>query len=200
MSSQYPRDEFDLAGEDMPVGMHRPQPSRWKAVLPFLAILVIVPLLAWGASSFLTHRVGSETVNPPSAQSSAQSAPSEPMSDGEPEPVEAPAEEPRSEAAPVEQPQSTPTEGIVDRNVKISVLNGTGVNGLAAERVSELANAGFPGASAANAEGWVSEVSVVYYEDPNLEASAKAIGKALGIDNVRSTTGLGDPDVVVLLR
>lgn len=199
MSSQYPRDEFDLAGEDMPVGMHRPVPSRWKAVMPFLAILVIVPLLAWGASSYLTHRDASNNnTNPTPAQSAnqAQSADSQPMSTDQNQS----AEEPQPQPSPAEQPQSTPPEPIVDHNVKISVLNGTNQAGLAAARVSDLANAGFLGATAANANGWASEITVIYYEDPNLEATAKAIGQTLGIDNVRTTTGLGDPDVVVLLR
>ena len=165
--------------------------------MPFLAILVIVPLLAWGASSYLTHRdTSNNNANPTPAQSAnqAQSADSQPMSTDQNESAEEP------KPAPVEQAQSTPPEPIVDHNVKISVLNGTNQAGLAAARVSDLANAGFLGATAANANGWASEITVIYYEDPNLEATAKAIGQTLGIDNVRTTTGLGDPDVVVLLR
>ena len=37
----------------MPVGMHRPKPSKWKNVWPFLAILVIVPALGWVAATAL---------------------------------------------------------------------------------------------------------------------------------------------------
>lgn len=200
MSSQYPRDEFDLAGEDMPVGMHRPQPSRWKSVWPFLALLVIVPLLAWGASALLTHQ------SAPTASTSTQSAPASgatpaPAQSAEsaapqsaPAPPPAPAEAAQSNAA-----QSEPVQEI-DHNVKISVLNGTGTTGLAAQKVAQLAQAGFPGASAANASNWASEVSAVYYQDPALKASAEAVGAALGISNVQRATDIGDPDVVVLLR
>ena len=40
----------------MPVGMHRPKPSKWKNVWPFLAILVIVPALGWAAATALSRQ------------------------------------------------------------------------------------------------------------------------------------------------
>lgn len=200
MSSVNPRDEFDVAGEDMPVGMHRPQPSKWKSVWPFLVILIIVPLLAWGASSLLTNRsTPSNTTATPTGQSEAQSAQSTPETT-----QSAPAEQAES-ARPesVTEPESTPSpanEPIVDTNVKISVLNGTGRNGLAARTAEELTAAGFAGATTGNATGWTTDDSTVYYQDPNLEASARAVGEAVGITNVRQSDNIGDSDIVVLLR
>lgn len=200
MSSVNPRDEFDVAGEDMPVGMHRPQPSKWKSVWPFLVILIIVPLLAWGASSLLTNRpTSSNTTVAPTGQSEAQSAQSTPETT-----QSAPAEQAESaQSEPVTEPESTPTpanEPIVDTNVKISVLNGTGRNGLAARTAEELTAAGFAGAATGNATGWTTDVSTVYYQDPNLEASARAVGEAVGITNVQQSNNIGDSDIVVLLR
>ncbi|PKY66020.1 LytR family transcriptional regulator [Schaalia turicensis] len=200
MSSVNPRDEFDVAGEDMPVGMHRPQPSKWKSVWPFLVILIIVPLLAWGASSLLTNRpTSSNTTVAPTGQSEAQSAQSTPETT-----QSAPAEQAESaQSEPVTEPESTPTpanEPIVDTNVKISVLNGTGRNGLAARTAEELTAAGFAGATTGNATGWTTEDSTVYYQDPNLEASARAVGEAVGITNVQQSNNIGDSDIVVLLR
>ncbi|MDK6401173.1 LytR C-terminal domain-containing protein [Pauljensenia sp. UMB1235] len=200
MSSVNPRDEFDVAGEDMPVGMHRPQPSKWKSVWPFLVILIVVPLLAWGASSLLTNRpTSSNTTVAPTGQSEAQSAQSTPETT-----QSAPAEQAESaQSEPVTEPESTPTpanEPIVDTNVKISVLNGTGRNGLAARTAEELTAAGFAGATTGNATGWTTEDSTVYYQDPNLEASARAVGEAVGITNVQQSNNIGDSDIVVLLR
>lgn len=200
MSSVYPRDEFDAAGEDMPVGMHRPQPSKWKSVWPFLVILIVVPLLAWGASSLLTNRpTSSNTAATPTGQSEAQSAQSAPETT-----QSAPAEQAESaQSEPVTEPESTPApanEPIVDTNVKISVLNGTGQNGLAARTAEKLTAAGFAGAATGNATGWETEDSTVYYQDPNLEASARAVGEAVGITNVRQSNNIGDSDIVVLLR
>ncbi|MGP2495989.1 LytR C-terminal domain-containing protein [Schaalia turicensis] len=200
MSSVNPRDEFDVAGEDMPVGMHRPQPSKWKSVWPFLVILIVVPLLAWGASSLLTNRpTSSNTTVAPTGQSEAQSAQSAPETT-----QSAPAEQAESaQSEPVTEPESTPApanEPIVDTNVKISVLNGTGRSGLAAQTAEELTAAGFAGAATGNATGWTTDVSTVYYQDPNLEASARAVGEAVGITNVRQSNNIGDSDIVVLLR
>lgn len=200
MSSVNPRDEFDVAGEDMPVGMHRPQPSKWKSVWPFLVILIVVPLLAWGASSLLTNRpTSSNTTATPTGQSEAQSAQSTPETT-----QSAPAQQAESaQSEPVTEPESTPApanEPIVDTNVKISVLNGTGQNGLAARTAEKLTAAGFAGAATGNATGWETEDSTVYYQDPNLEASARAVGEAVGITNVQQSNNIGDSDIVVLLR
>ncbi|MDC4232225.1 LytR C-terminal domain-containing protein [Actinomyces sp. B33] len=209
MSAQYPKDEFDRAGDDMPIGMHRAQPSKWKNVWPFLALLVIVPLLGWGVSTILTNRGIDAGSLVPSAQA-PQSAPAQPAA---PEPQSSPAQSAaseRDEDSRREEPQSAPDEAEsapetspadeVDHNAVVSVLNGTGIQGLAADRAGTLTGAGFVAVSAANAQGWQTEVSTVYYEDPAMRVTAEAVGEALGIANVQATTGLGNPDVVVILR
>ena len=207
MSSQYPKDEFDRAGEDMPVGMHRPQPSKWKAVIPFLLILVLVPLLGWGANHLLTSRgvvSGSES-DPATSQSSQPASGAQstgPSGDvaASPQPSESatPETTPTEASTPEASPTPTPT---ADHNVVISVLNGTGTSGLAAQKVSLLNEAGFAGTSAANATGWSTTVSTVYYGDPDLEVTAQAIAQTLGISNIAvNTTDLGNADVVVVLK
>jgi hypothetical protein len=205
VSSQYPKDEFDRAGEDMPVGMHRPQPSRWRSVLPFLVILVVVPLLGWGASHLLTSQglggAQSDTSAPTSqpaqsSQSSGGQSSSEASPSGTPEPSESATPE---ETTPT--PTPTPTQS-VDYNVVISVLNGTTVQGYAAEAAAQLNNAGFPGTSAANAGDWASQSSVVYYSDPDLEATANEVARVLGVGAVSTAddADLGGADIIVLLR
>lgn len=201
VSSQYPKDEFDLAGEDMPVGMHRPQPSRWKNVIPFLVILVAVPVLGWGASQLLTSsstvtvQSGAPTVsNQVQSESQSNAVVEEPQSVPAPEPDPAPQSD-----APQSEPPSQAAQ--INYNVAISVLNGTGTQGLAANKAAALNEAGFPGTTAANADGWASEVSAVYYESSQVEASAREIARILGIETVAvNTTDLGNADVVVLLR
>ena len=107
----------------MPVGMHRPKPSKWKNVWPFLAILVIVPALGWAAATALSRQ-------------------------------------------------------------QAQILN----------------QAGYAGTSAANADGWATQTSTVFYEDPRMEGTAKDVAAKLGISNVRQESGLGDPDIIVVLR
>lgn len=198
VSSQYPKDEFDRAGEDMPIGMHRAQPSKWKAVWPFLALLVIVPLAGWGLSYILTSR---GVVTPTTVASVASSVTSTASASESPSPsATATTETPTPSPTASETPSASPSPTIpVRHSAKVSVLNGTGVQGLAAQKVSKLAAEGFDGATAANARGWDTKVSTVYYSDPLLESTAKEIARILEIDKV-GQTDTGDPDIVVLLR
>lgn len=200
MTSTYPKDEFDLAADDMPVGMHRPEPSRWKNVIPFLVILVAVPLFAWSLSQFLTstndagQSTGANTVNSPqSVVPQAQEPQSEPAPEqAASEPV---ADQPASEPAP--ETQAAP----INYNVAVEVLNGTDVQGLAAEKVAVLNGAGFPGVVAANAQGWLTETTTLYYRDTQIESSAKEIGRLLGVDNLQMDPNLdSNADIVVVLK
>ena len=170
--------------------MHRPKPSRWKNVWPFLAILVIVPALGWAAATALSRQ---QTTTPatttptvaattPSASASPSAAPT----------VEA---TPSAEPTPSPAATSEPDHGAV-----IQVLNGTGTQGYAGQQATILNQAGYAGTSAANADGWATQTSTVYYEDPSMEGTAKDIASKLGIDNVRQESGLGNPDIVVVLR
>ena len=192
MSSQYPRDEFDRAGEDMPVGMHRPKPSKWKNVWPFLAILVIVPALGWAAATALS-RQQTATVN--NAPSPAASAPSAAAPSASPTADAAAPAEPTPSASSSSSASSEPDHGAV-----IQVLNGTGTQGFAGQQAQILNQAGYAGTSAANADGWSTQTSTVFYEDPRMEGTAKDVAAKLGISNVRQESGLGDPDIVVVLR
>ena len=56
----YPEDEFDVGEDDgpVPVGVHRAQVPRWRSWVPLLAIIVIVPALAWGAVTLFLNGTG----------------------------------------------------------------------------------------------------------------------------------------------
>ena len=180
----------------MPVGMHRPKPSKWKNVWPFLAILVIVPALGWAAATALS-RQQTTTVNPTPAPitttSGATPAPSAPPSRAAPAGSGA-------GATPSPSPSSSAASSAPDHGAVIQVLNGTGTQGYASQQAAILNQAGYAGTSAANADGWATQTSTVYYEDPSMEGTAKDIASKLGIDNVRQENGLGNPDIVVVLR
>ncbi|QWW20747.1 LytR C-terminal domain-containing protein [Schaalia sp. 19OD2882] len=189
----------------MPVGMHRPMPSRWKAVWPFLAVLVVAPLLGWAVSGFLINR-GADSQSGSSA-ATQQSAPSDLVASGPqsapevPQSAPAPAPAPTPEvpqSRPTETPQSTPPP--VKNDAVISVLNGTGRQGLAAENAHKLTDGGFTAVRAANDDGWQAETSTVYYRDASLEATAKQVASLLGIDRVKESSDVGDQDIVALLK
>lgn len=203
MSTEYPKDEFDLAGEDMPVGIHRPVPSRWRAVWPFLLLLVVVPLLGWGASHLLVKDDSSDEV----AQSvlSAQSGEESGAQSGERSGVDVAQSDAaqsvrEQDSAPAPQPAAEP-EPQVKHDVAISVLNGKGVPGLAAEKAGVLGGVGFTNTSTGNANEWQTQVATVFYNGDDLADTAKAVGEALEITEVRSETQAVQPgQIVVILR
>ena len=170
----------------MPVGMHRPKPSKWKNVWPFLAILVIVPALGWAAATALSRQPITTTSGATPAPSAAPSS-AAPAQSG-------------TEATPSPSPSSSAASSAPDHGAVIQVLNGTGTQGYAGQQATILNQAGYAGTSAANADGWATQTSTVYYEDPSMEGTAKDIASKLGIDNVRQESGLGNPDIVVVLR
>ena len=179
----------------MPVGMHRPKPSTWKNVWPFLAILVIVPALGWAAATALSPRQDTTVKvapGPTASSSAAAPAPSAPSS--------AAPSAPQSGTTPSPSPSSSSASSQPDHGAVIQVLNGTETQGYAAAQAGILNQAGYAGTSAANADGWTTQTSTVFYEDPSMEATARDIASKLGISAVRQQSGLGDPDVVVVLR
>ena len=71
----YPEDEFDVGDDDgpVPVGVHRAQVPRWRSWVPLLAIIIIVPALAWGAVTlFLNGSGGSGSSDAVSSSQPAQ--------------------------------------------------------------------------------------------------------------------------------
>ena len=180
----------------MPVGMHRPKPSTWKNVWPFLAILVIVPALGWAAATALSPRQDTTVKvapGPTASSSAAAPAPSAPSSPAAPSAAQ-------SGTTPSPSPSSSSVSSQPDHGAVIQVLNGTETQGYAAAQASILNQAGYAGTSAANADGWATQTSAVFYEDPSMEATARDIASKLDISAVRQQSGLGDPDVVVVLR
>ncbi|MDD9205074.1 hypothetical protein PU560_01175, partial [Georgenia sp. 10Sc9-8] len=70
----YPEDEFDVAGRNRgPNGAHRTPRPLWRALLPFLVVLVAAPLLAWG----LVTLIGGQDEPAPQATSQAEEEPAE---------------------------------------------------------------------------------------------------------------------------
>ncbi|MDO5728841.1 MAG: LytR C-terminal domain-containing protein [Actinomycetaceae bacterium] len=198
-SHQYPEDEFDEAAKNFPVGVHRQKPSQWKSVLPFLLVLIIVPLLAWGAAYVFTHRDSDgpsvETSPTPEATTTTE-ATDEPSE----EVTETPSEEPSEE--PSEQPSEEPSEEApqLNKGAVIRVLNGTNVNGLAGQVTQTLTTNEYTSVEAANATGWSTEQTTIYFK-PGFENDAAELGRILGIDLWKeNSSDLGNSDIVIVLK
>jgi hypothetical protein len=79
------------------------------------------------------------------------------------------------------------------------VLNGTTTTGLAARASSALTTAGWQVASTGDAGTTGATTSVVYYQQPEQQAVAQGVAKALGIASVEQSTAFPNADVSVVL-
>ena len=196
----YPEDEFDVGDDDgpVPVGVHRAQVPRWRSWVPLLAIIIIVPALAWGAVTlFLNGSGGSGSSDAVSSSQPAQGgqAGGNKNSDSKGD---------KGGAASAKPSASASASGNVDFNTGVSVANGTNTDGLAKGASEKLTNGGFTAVEVIpgiyeNAEP---AKSTVYFSSPEARTAAEEIGKRLGISNVVEGTAENTQDapIAVILR
>ena len=200
----YPEDEFDVGDDDgpVPVGVHRAQVPRWRSWVPLLAIIVIVPALAWGAVTlFLNGSGGSGSSD---AVSSAVSS-SQPAQGGQAGGNKnADSKGDKGGAASAKPSASASASGNVDFNTGVSVANGTNTDGLAKGASEKLTNGGFTAVEVIpgiyeNAEP---AQSTVYFSSPQARPAAEEVGKRLGISNVVEGTAENTQgaSIAVILR
>lgn len=215
VSSKYPKDQFDDVATDGPVGAHRRPPSPWLPVLPFLLVLLLVPLLAWGAMSLIQGRSGTEVVEvevPPQSASEqpaqsegGQSAPAageqdQPTADKDDGEALADKEKDAAEKSEKDKKKDKPAEPPVDYQASILVLNGTQIEGYGASKVSQLSAAGFTGAWADNAGAMTAGQNTVYYSSKDFKKTAEEVASVLGLGApVEAPDVTGGVSVVVLL-
>lgn len=197
VSSNYPEDEFENPPEGSPVGAHRKPPSRWRPVLPFLLVLVIVPVLAWGFTALLQHRGSTgllETLQEKNVVAEVEQSKEAPQS--------APKAAPQSEEKPAAQPEPEPEEPPapeVDHATLVEVLNETAIDGYAGQVAAEVAAGGFGSVEATNTEGWLSEENTVFYAEESQIATAQEVARLAGISRVVLDPGAASPGTVVVL-
>lgn len=197
--SEYPEDEFDVAGRDRgPDGVHREPRSLLRALAPFLIVIVVAPLLAWGLVSLLSGGDGEQQAQDPPTEEVTETTPpaQEPTEEDET------TEESTTEESTTE--ESTEDEGLgedVVLTTSISVLNGAGVAGIAAEQAAVLDDAGFTSVGAADYTAGAPDVTTLYYRNADLAPTAEAIGELLGIDNLVELAGATqNVEVAIVLR
>ena len=192
----YPEDEFDVGDDDgpVPVGVHRAQVPRWRSWVPLLAIIIIVPALAWGAVTlFLNGSGGSGSSDAVSSSQPAQGGQAAGKKD----------EGKKDAAASAKPSASASASGNVDFNTKVMVSNGTYTDGLAKGASEKLTNGGFTAVEviAGVYENAEPTTSTVYFSSPEARPAAEEAGKRLGISNVVEGTAentQGAPVAVIL--
>jgi len=200
----YPEDEFDVGDDDgpVPVGVHRAQVPRWRSWVPLLAIIVIVPALAWGAVTlFLNGSGGSGSSD---AVSSSQPAQGGQAGGNKNADKNADSANNKAGAASAKPSASASPSGNVDFTTRVTVANGTNTDGLAKGASEKLTNGGFTAVEVIpgiyeNAEP---AKSTVYFSSPEARTAAQEIGKRLGISNVVEGTAENTQDapIAVILR
>ena len=202
----YPEDEFDV-GEDegpVPVGVHRAQVPRWRSWVPLLAIIIIVPALAWGAVTLFLNGSGGGSSDAVSSTQPAQSgqAGKNQASGGKTAEASKPADN-KSADASAKPSASASATGNIDFNTGVTVSNGTETSGLAKGAGDKLTNGGF---TAVNVTPGIYEnaepaKSTVYFGSPENRPAAEEVGKKLGITNVvESAENAQSNPIVVILR
>ena len=199
----YPEDEFDVGDDDgpVPVGVHRAQVPRWRSWVPLLAIIIIVPALAWGAVTlFLNGSGGSGSSDAVSSSQPAQGG----QAGGNKNADSKGDKGDKGGAASAKPSASASASGNVDFNTGVSVANGTNTDGLAKGASEKLTNGGFTAVEVIpgiyeNAEP---AKSTVYFSSPEARTAAQEIGKRLGISNVVEGTAENTQDapIAVILR
>ena len=169
----YPEDEFDVGEDDgpVPVGVHRAQVPRWRSWVPLLAILIIVPALAWGAVTLFLNGSGGGSSDAVSSTQPAQSgqAGKNQASGGKTAEASKPADNKSADASAKPSASASATGNIAFN---------TGV---------------YENAEPAK--------STVYFGSPENRPAAEEVGKKLGITNVvESAENAQSNPIVVILR
>ena len=215
----YAPDQFDNPPAG-PVGVHRGPKSAGSRMLPYLVVLLVAAacgLAVWMLTSGAleggrmpwqsdTSAVASSTAAPSSAASSAASSsaasPSQTASgSASPSSSSASASSSSASASASSSASSSPSSA-VDKSSSVLVLNGTGRNGYAAQKVSTLAAAGYTNATAGNPRNrsTLPDSSAVWYQSEADRATAEDVARQLGIDTVSQISGASAPVVVVLMK
>ena len=202
----YPEDEFDVGDDDgpVPVGVHRAQVPRWRSWVPLLAIIIIVPALAWGAVTlFLNSSGGSGSSDAVSSSQPAQGGQAGGNKNADSKGDKGDKGD-KGGAASAKPSASASASGNVDFNTGVSVANGTNTDGLAKGASEKLTNGGFTAVEVIpgiyeNAEP---AKSTVYFSSPEARTAAEEIGKRLGISNVVEGTAENTQgaSIAVILR
>jgi hypothetical protein len=192
----YPDDEFDAPPDPTaPRGVHRAPRSAWSRWWPFLAVLVIAPLLAYSIVTFVSRDTSGDgdttsgstaTSGPTSTATAASEAPTDESEKPSEEPTE-PADE-----------ETTPAPE-VDLTTPVTVYNAAGIQGLAGQGAGALTEAGFSSVVADNFGGTAPDTSTVYYATEDQRATADLVASTLGVTTVTLDPAQAGTGIAVVL-
>lgn len=215
----YDEDEFDVLGADRtPQGVHRAPVPRWRQLLPFAIVIVVAPLLAWAGVSILSGDFGSEPDPTPAVTATEDETDDSENDDetedgengtdpegteedepenGDGEPTDEDNGEPEDETAE-DDPTDDPVD--LDRDVRILILNGAGVAGIAGNAAETLNNEGWTNTSTADYGQALPNETTLYYHDAQVAEEAEAVASDLGIEATVESASAASSGIVIVLR
>lgn len=215
----YDEDEFDVLGADRtPQGVHRAPVPRWRQLLPFAIVIVVAPLLAWAGVSILSGDFGSEPDPTPAVTATEDETDDSENDDetedgengtdpegteedepenGDGEPTDEDNGEPEDETAE-DDPTDDPVD--LDRDVRILILNGAGVAGIAGNAAETLNNEGWTNTSTADYGQALPNETTLYYHDAQVAEEAEAVAADLGIEATVESASAASSGIVIVLR
>ena len=198
---EYPEDEFDAADDEgpVPVGVHRAPVPGWRSWVPLLAVLIIVPLLAWGAVQLLGRHGARPAAEATAAAPASGGGAGAPASGGQ-----TPATgQPPATGAPTNGAEPTAAPTNADLTTGVTIHNGAGVNGLGARTGDRLRNVGYTNVEVQQGtyDNASPTTTTIFYADSDSESTARSVGQALGITNiVESAAEAQSNPIVIILR
>lgn len=189
----YPADEFDAAdARGGPRGVHRTPRSRRSRWLPFVVVLVLFPLLAYGVVTWLSDWQG---------LGGTQEEPTGTTDGGDEAAAEDPATDPATTDPATEVPEQpeAPPPPVADVAAPVAVYNSTSTSGLAGGAAGRLEDAGFTSVTPDDWDGEDPDASVVFYATAADVATAQLVASTLGIAAVQEDAAQAPQGVVVVL-
>lgn len=199
-------DDFDeIAKTRTHAGSHRKAVSAWSTLWPFALAIILAPLLAWGAITLMSHR-GVENPFAHDENTTADATPGgdessdEPDEDPSGEASDPATDEPTSEEPTTEEPSNAGVDGVV-YDAEISILNGTGQQGYAAQIEAQLAAEGYTGTTIGDYASPRPAVATIYFASAEFYDTAQNLAQLLQIDMWAESPGaVGAADIVIVLR
>ncbi|QPK93976.1 LytR C-terminal domain-containing protein [Actinomyces sp. zg-332] len=205
--NQYPEDEFDLQGKSLPVGSHRKPAPKWRVLLPFIVVLIVAPLCAWGVVFVIDKSGQTSTTTQQSTTSSTtkknSTADTKKKAEQDAKAKAKAEEEAKKKAeeeakAKAEEEEKKKAEAI-NYGVKVKVFNGTSTTGLAGRVAEKVKGQNFTNVASGNNPGINANKSTVYYGSESSKAAAEKIAQMLGISNVVSDSSAPGGDGIAVL-
>ncbi|MCG2797282.1 MAG: LytR C-terminal domain-containing protein [Cellulomonas sp.] len=194
-SYPYPDDEFDAPGDpDGPRGIHRAPRSAWSRWWPFVVVIVVVPLIAFGGVWYAARNGYVSHIPGLSDSSSTAEADADASASADPTGSAAATETPAATEAPA---TTAPVAPVLSTTV--DVVNAAGISGIAATAAAKLQAAGFTSVTTGNGSKDGATASTVFYASEDLATTAQQVATTLGLTTVTLSADQAGDAITVLL-